>query len=123
MNSILKADLSDLSEILEAIVARLPKMKEADQIDVAARLKRAEKHIKTIDDAVKHIIKSKPAVQRLEGGTDHSKTTVLGGTFAADVSVFPVERLDQTKLKLLYPKEHAECSNTADECRVTYAAR
>lgn len=114
MKPSIEIDAADLTDILEGFVTKLPKMTEADMIDLAARLKPAAKHLKTIDEYVKQDVK-----ERLK----HHNGARLGTLFKAVLKLIPCERLDQTALKEGHPKIHAMyCKEAMDE-RVTFEVR
>lgn len=114
MNQATKRDLEDLTLILEDLVKRMPKLKLAELVDLGARTRAVAKHAETIDDFVKGLIKAK---------AKGKPTTVPGEIFKANVNVIPTTRLDVTMLKIQYPVEHAVCSKTNNEMRITFEAR
>jgi hypothetical protein len=114
MNTLTKTDLEDLTLLLEDLVKRLPKMERKERIDVAARLKPAAKHIKTIDDAVKAEIK-----ERLKG----KEGTVLGEIFKAILKLVPTKRLDQSAFKEAEPETYEQYVKETDDQRISFEAR
>ena len=114
MNTLTKSDLEDLTLLLEDLVKRLPKMERKERIDVAARLKTAAKHIKTIDDAVKAEIKE---VRKGKEGV------VLGEIFKAILKLVPIKRLDQSAFKAGEPDLYEQYSKETDDQRVTFETR
>jgi predicted phage-related endonuclease len=114
MNTLTKSDLEDLTLLLEDLVKRLPKMERKERIDLAARLKPAAKHLKTIDDAVKEEIK-----ERLKG----KEGTVLGEIFRAVLKLVPTKRLDQKAFKEAEPDLYDQYSKETDDQRISFEAR
>ena len=90
MNKANNTDLGDLTDIMEGFVKKLPNMTEADQIDLAARLKPIAKACNLIDESVKKSIK-----ERLR----HKEGQSLGTLFKAVLKLVPTKRLDQKALR------------------------
>ena len=114
MKTAIKADLSDMAEIMEHLVKSLPKLTREERIDVAARSRAIFKHCETIDKAVKDEVKD---VRKGKEGY------VKGEVFRAKLTLVPVHRFDQTAFKA----ERAElyelfCKDSEDQ-RITFEAR
>lgn len=114
MNKALQTDLIDLADIMEGFVKKLPQMSEADQIDLAARLKPVAKACKQIDDAVKDAVKAK---------LHHKEGNRLGNLFKAVLKVIHTSRLDQTALREERPKIYDLYNKPCDDERVTFELR
>jgi len=109
-----ETDLEDITFLFEELVERLPKMNLRQKVDVAARLRAAAKHLKTIDDDVKKDIKEQRA-----GKAGY----VNGERWKAKLTLVPVTRLDQQALKESKPKIYDEfCKNSEDQ-RITFEPR
>jgi len=114
MKKSLEIDVGDLTDILETLTKRLDKMSEPDLIDLAARLKPAAKHCKTIDDYVKGVIKEK--LKDKEG-------VRLGGLFKAVLKVITSNRFNQSKLKADDIELYDAYCESKDEARITFEVR
>lgn len=114
MKPALKKDLRLLSEILEDLVNGLPELKEADLIDVAARLKPIHKNADKVLDHAKLHIKTK-----LKG----KEGLVLGEEFKGKLKHVPTTRLNQKALKEGHPKIHAIYNEDVVDDRITYELR
>lgn len=107
-------DLIDMTEIMEDFVLKFQKMTEADQIDLAARLKPVAKACKTIDDEVKLGIKTK--LHNKEGSR-------LGNLFKAVLKIVPTDTFRQKEFKEDHPAKAAEYTDTVDQIRITFETR
>ena len=114
MKTITKSDLEDLTLLLEDLVKRLPEMKREERIDVAARVRTAAKHLKTIDEVVKDEIKK--ARKGKEG-------YVMGETFKAKLSLVTTQRLDQKLFKEEQPAMAAQYTKEGEDQRITFEPR
>lgn len=109
-----ETNLEDITFLFEELVKRLPNMELTQQVDVAARLRAAAKHIKSIDDDVKAAIK-----KQRKGKEGY----VNGITWKALLSLVPVKRLDQATLKADEPETYdAYCKEAIDQ-RITFEPR
>lgn len=114
MKPALKKDLRLLSEILEDLVNGLPELKEADLIDVAARLKPIHKNAdKVLEHAKTHVI------EKLKG----REGSILGVEFKGLLKHVDTTRLNQKALKEGHPKIHAQYNEEVTDNRVTYELR
>jgi predicted phage-related endonuclease len=109
-----KIDLADLTDVMEALAKRWPKMDLAEQIDVRARLAAVIKHCETFDKDIKETIKGKLGDKEGE---------IPGEVFKAVLRRDPVTRLDQTMLKVEYAKAYAACNKPAVNRVVTFVTR
>jgi predicted phage-related endonuclease len=114
MKAATKIDLTDMQDCMEALIKRWPSMSLAEQIDVAARLKAVGKHCETIDKSIKDAVKSK---------LKDKAGVVPGELFKAVMRLDAVTRLDQTMLKVEYPKIHAACTKPAFNKVITFEVR
>ena len=114
MKTITKTDLEDLTLLLEDLVKRLPDMKREERIDVAARVRGAAKHLKTIDETVKTEIKA--ARKGKEG-------YVFGENWKAKLTLVPVARLDQKALKEGSPDVYDKYVKDTEDQRITFEGR
>ncbi len=115
MKPSIELDLGDIVDILEGFTKKLDTMTIKDQIDLAARLKPVAKHCETIDKYVKDEV-VKPKLKHAEG-------ELKGELFKAVLTLVPVDRLDQTKLKVEKPSVDEQfIRNDVDE-RVTFKLR
>ena len=114
MKTITKTDLEDLTLLLEDLVKRLPDMKREERIDVAARVRGAAKHLKSIDEVVKDEIKK---VRKGKEGY------VMGESWKAKLTIVPTKRLDQGALKAGDPEVYEQYTKEAEDQRVTFEGR
>lgn len=114
MKTLTKGDLEDLALLLEDLVKRLPNMSRAERIDVAARVRTAAKHLKTIDETVKDEIKA--SRKGKEG-------YVNGEEWKALLTLVPVARLDQKALKESNPKVYSLYVKDSEDQRITFEPR
>jgi hypothetical protein len=114
MKTATKTDLDDLTDVMEALRKRWPKMTLAEQIDVRARLATTIKHCEFFDKDVKDTIKAKLGDKPGE---------IPGEVFKACLRLDPVTRLDQTMLKVEYASVFAKCNKDAVNRVVTFVAR
>ena len=114
MKKSLELDVRDLTTILETFTTKAELLDEAELIDLAARLKPAEKAIKEILELCKSNVKTK---------LRHKPGERLGQMFKAVLTLVPTTRLDQKALKEDEPLIHeAYCKECTDE-RVTFTLR
>lgn len=114
MKPAMNRDLIDISEILEKFVDILGNLTEADQIDLAARLKPAAKSIKEIDDGIKLALKNK---------FDGKEGTRYGKDFKAILKVIPVATFQQKAFKEANPAMAAKYTEDVDQERITFEVR
>jgi hypothetical protein len=114
MKKAMETDVIDLGDILESFVKKLDKLSEPELIDLAARLKPAAKACKTIDEAVKEMVKEK---------LDHQDGTRLGAMFKAILKLVPTKRLNQKRLLEEKPAIHAAYNEDVEDERVTFELR
>jgi len=107
-------DLLELTDILEGFRTKLETMTEADQIDLAARLKPVAKSCELIDDFVKDGIK-----ERLK----HKEGVRQGNLFKAVLKLVKVSRLDQKALKEQKPALAAQFTNEGTDERISFELR
>ena len=114
MKQALENDLSDATQTVEAIVARLPKLTLEDKVDVAARLGAIAKTLEAFDKAVKDDIKKH---------LKHKMGSVVGGMFKAILNLVPTDRLNQKELKEDQPGLFKQYTDTNPVERITFEAR
>lgn len=116
MKKAVDVDLTDLSDILEGLVAKLKQAKftQAEMIDIAARLKPVAKHCKAIDEEVKEIVKEK---------LKHKDGTLPGTMFKAILKLIPVKRFNQSKFKEDKPVLFTTYLEDNEDERVTFETR
>jgi len=114
MNKQIVTDLADITDALEHLSRRLPTLSREEKVDVAARMRAVAKHADLIDEYVKGEIK---AWRKGKEGY------VLGEVFKAWLGLVEATRLDQTKLKVEYPKVHEACLKKSTDTRITFEPR
>lgn len=114
MKKQVELDLQDAAAILESLKAGVAGLSRQERIDLAARVCGIAKSAVEIADSIKSDIK----VWRRG-----RKGYVVGEIFKAFLNVFPVQRLDQQKLKVDYPRIYNACLVSEDQQRVTFEPR
>lgn len=114
MNKLTETDLEDITYLFEDLYKRVKKLELRQQIDVAARLRAAAKHIAAIDADVKAAVKKHC---RGKAGT------VNGEKWRACLALVPVKRLDQAALKEGAPDTYEEYCKEAVDQRITFEVR
>jgi uncharacterized protein with HEPN domain len=107
-------DLEDVQQAVENLKDRLSKMKLEELIDVAARLKAVAKNCEVIDETCKGEVKKK---------LGQTPGEVPGEVFKAVMRIDTPSRLDQTALKMLYPKIAAKLTKESPTRVITFEAR
>lgn len=114
MKPSIELDLGDMVDILEGFTKKLENMPLKDKIDLAARLKPVAKHCETIDKAVKTEVKGK---------LKHAEGVLKGDLFKATLTLVPIDRFEQKKLKEEKPTIYNQfVRNDVDE-RVSFELR
>lgn len=108
--------VDQMADAIDNLLANFSKMKLADKIDTAAKLKAIAKILEEIDTKVKDLIKAKRKPDELEW-------EVLGRFFKAKGAVVACERLDQKRLKEHYHDIYKDCLTPGKQDRILYQVR
>lgn len=114
MKPAIEEDFSELVDIIESFTKKLETMPLKDKVDLAARLKPLTKNCELIDEHVKELVKVK---------LRHESGEVKGELFKAELTIVPVDRLDQKRLKEEKPTIHSQFVRTYHDERVSFKLR
>ncbi len=106
-----RVDLVSVADTLEHITKTLPRLTQQEKVDLGARISAFKTTAEALDKLLRDEFKT---------SLKHKAGTLPGEQFKARLTVYPMPRLDQSKLKEKYPKAYFACIKTDDEERLTY---
>ncbi len=107
----IRVDLEAIADTLEHIAKTLPRLTQQEKVDLGARVSAFKNSAEALDKALRDEFKA---------SLKHKPGSLPGEQFKAKLTVSPVARLDQEKLKNKYPVAYLACIDTKDEERMTY---
>jgi hypothetical protein len=106
-----RMDLESISDTLEHIAKTLPRLTQQEKVDLGARVSAFKNSAEALDKLLRDEFKT---------SLKHQPGELPGESFKAKLTVYPMPRLDQGKLKDKYPRAYFACINTGNEERMTY---